>query len=70
MSVGVSRTKLMGSMKELQLRWGRVREQWNDEASRHIEESVLLPMEPRIRAAVSAMEKMSQILQRVRKECE
>ncbi|HMN95200.1 MAG TPA: hypothetical protein PKC43_02435 [Phycisphaerales bacterium] len=70
MSVGVSRTKLLGSMKDLQLRWSRIRERWNDEASAHIEESVIGPLEPRLRAAVTAMEKMSQILQRVRKDCE
>lgn len=70
MSVAVSRAKLLGAVKELQLRWGRVRELWDDEAAAHVQASVLEPLEPRVRAAVTAMEKMNAILLKIRSDCQ
>jgi len=70
MSVGVSRAKLLGSLKELFQRWSRAREVWDDPAALHVQDSVLEPLEPRVRAAVTAMEKMNALLLRVRKDCE
>ena len=69
MSLSTSRAKMLGAMKDLSLRWDRCREEWNDEASRNIEERILLPLEPRLRSAVTAMEKMGQILIRARHDC-
>lgn len=70
MSVGVSRAKLLGAMKELVIRWNRTRDVWDDEASDHIQRTVIEPLDPRVRATVTAMEKMGQILLKVRKDCE
>ena len=69
MSVTSSRAKMMGAMKDLMLRWDRCREGWDDEASRNIDEKIVQPLEPRVRAAVTAMEKMGQILIRARHDC-
>lgn len=70
MSVGVSRAKLLGAVKDLQLRWGRVRELWDDEAAAHVQEKIVEPLEPRVRAAVTAMEKMNGILNKIRSDCQ
>lgn len=70
MSVGVSRAKLLGATKELQLRWARVRELWDDAAAAHVQATVVEPLEPRVRAAVTAMEKMNAILMKIRSECQ
>jgi hypothetical protein len=70
MSVAVSRAKLMGAVKELNLRWARVRELWDDSAAANVQASVIEPLEPRVRAAVSAMEKMNALLIRIRSDCQ
>ncbi|MCA9286390.1 MAG: hypothetical protein KDA22_14285 [Phycisphaerales bacterium] len=70
MSVTVSRARLFGALKELRIRWRRIKDSWDDPASRHFEESVIEPLEPRVRSAVSALEKMGQILIVVRRDCE
>lgn len=70
MSVGVSRAKLLGAVRDLHVRWDRVRDLWDDPAAKHIEESIIGPLEPRVRAAVSAMEKMNQILHKIRSDCQ
>jgi hypothetical protein len=70
MSLHTGRAKLVGSHKELMMKWDRTKEWWNDAMSRSLEERVLEPVEPKIRAAVSAMEKMGELLARARRECE
>ncbi|MFO0874257.1 MAG: hypothetical protein U0575_09835 [Phycisphaerales bacterium] len=66
----MSRAKLLGAMKELVVRWNRTRDVWDDAAAEHIERTVIGPLDPRVRATVTAMEKMGQILMKVKKECE
>jgi hypothetical protein len=70
MSLAVGRSKLVGSLKELMVKWDRTKEHWDDPMSRTLEERVLLPLEPKIRAAATAMEKMGEVLARARRECE
>ena len=70
MSVSVSRAKLMASLKELQGRWRKAQLDWDDPVSQKLNDRVLEPLEPKVRAAVVAIEKISAVLARVRKECE
>lgn len=70
MSLATGRAKLVGSMKELMLKWERTREHWDDPMSRTLEDRVLNPLEPKIRAAAVAMEKMAEVLAKARRDCE
>lgn len=70
MSLAVGRSKLVGALKDLMVKWDRTKESWDDLMSRTLEERVLLPLEPKIRAAATAMEKMGEVLARARRECE
>jgi hypothetical protein len=70
MSLHTSRAKLVGTYKELMIRWDRTKESWDDPMSRSLEERVLAPMEGKIRAAATAMEKMGEMLIRARRDCE
>ena len=70
MSLAVGRSKIVGALKELMVKWDRTKENWDDPLSRTLEERVLLPLEPKIRAAATAMEKMGEVLARARRECE
>lgn len=69
MSLANSRTRLKGALKELQYRWDQVRLRWNDVKAVEFEKQFLEPMEPRLRAAMTAMEKMEATLARVRRDC-
>ncbi len=69
MSLMVGRAKLSQGLKELQIRWKKAREQWNDPMADDIEKSVIDPLEPRIRATVTAIEKMHETLTRAKREC-
>lgn len=69
MSLSVGRAKLTQGYKELTVRWEKARAQWDDAMSEDIEKSVIEPLEPRIRATVSAIEKMIEVLNRAKREC-
>ncbi len=59
MSLSVGRAKLTQGYKA----------QWDDAMSEDIEKSVIEPLEPRVRATVSAIEKMIEVLGRAKREC-
>ena len=70
MSVGMSRTRLNGALKELRIRWDLAKAKWDDPQSRDFESRYLRPLEPTIRNAVTAMETMETILAAVKRDCE
>jgi len=70
MSLAVGRSKLMGSLRDLMLRWEKTKMSWDDPMSADVERTILEPLEPKVRAAVAAMEKMAEILARAKRECE
>lgn len=70
MSVESSRTRLQQSIKDLMLKWDKANAYWDDKVSRDFKETVLDPLEPKIRVTMEAMEEMSGLLQRVKRECE
>ena len=70
MSVESSRTRLQQRIKVLMLKWDKANAYWDDKVSRDFKETVLDPLEPKIRVTMEAMEEMSGLLQRLKRECE
>jgi len=69
MSMGTSRTKLISAVKDLHIRWDRVKTRWNDPVSKEFEEEFLASLEGKVRGSVQAIEDMDALLRRARKEC-
>jgi len=65
----VGRYRLLAAMKDLKIRWERARLRWDDPVSKDIEATVIEPLEPKVRAAVAAMEKLGEAMARARQEC-
>lgn len=70
MSLSVGRAKLVGALRDLMLRWEKAKAQWDDPMSRNIEERVLEPLDPKVRAASTAIEKMGEMVARARRDCQ
>lgn len=70
MGVVQSRTRLQQNYRELMLRWEKANACWNDKVSEDIKKTYLDPLGPKINVAMDAMEKMSKILSKVKRECE
>jgi hypothetical protein len=69
MSLSVSRNKLLSSLKELHMRWDRVQMEWDDVASRKFSEEFLAPLDGKVRATVSAIEHINEMVMKARSEC-
>jgi hypothetical protein len=69
MSVSGGRVKVQVALKDLLAKWDRVREHWNDDVARGFQEHRLDPLEGQVRAAITAMEKMRELISRTKSEC-
>jgi len=69
MSMSVGRAKLTQGLKELTVRWEMARAVWDDPMADDIEKTVIEPLEPRVRATVTALEKMIETMARAKREC-
>lgn len=67
MSAGSARLK--HSMKTLLERWETTREMWDDPVARDFEKNHLLPLDHQVEHALRAMDKLTEVLTKVRGEC-
>jgi hypothetical protein len=63
------RNRLIGSLKELQLRWSQLRGQWDDDVRKRFEQEYLVPREREVQAAVAAMDRMAEVVARAKRDC-
>jgi len=70
MGVYEARGSLAKGMKDLLLRWGETKNDWNDAASMRFEKEFIFALEQDLRSAVAAMDHMAVLLQQARHDCE
>jgi hypothetical protein len=49
--------------------WDQAKQSWDDPASRSLEKHHLEPLETTVRAALGALDLMTEVLERVRRDC-
>lgn len=69
MSIGSSRAKLHGALKELLELWARTRDLWDDQVSQEFEEKHLEPLKRQVRSAADAVTRMDEMLNRAKADC-
>ena len=69
MSMGMSRARVTAAMKQLRVQWDLVKAKWDDPVSAEFEKKFLQTLEPKVRAAATAMEKMEGVLAQARHDC-
>jgi hypothetical protein len=70
MSTLGSAANLSGALKELSLRWQETRAHWNDVKSREFDRTYLEKLPNDVGRAMSVMEEVGKLLQKVRRDCE
>jgi hypothetical protein len=70
MSLTDSKATLSRAAKDLFARWDEVKEVWGDEQSREFEKDFLSMFEQDVRSALTAMDHMDFVIQRIKQECE
>jgi hypothetical protein len=69
MGMTEGRASLRKSVKELVMHWAETKSKWNDINSHRFEERFINQFTQDAKQAVSGMDAMAQILQRIKQEC-
>ena len=70
MSTQGSAANLSGALKELSLRWQETRSHWHDVKSQEFDRTYLEKLPNDVGRAMSVMEEIGKLLQKVRRDCE
>ena len=70
MSLAGNRSRLSAITKELSLRWQDTKDCWKDAKSQEFERRYLTDLFARVDRTVTVIEKLDQLLDKVRKDCE
>lgn len=67
MSAGSAR--LTFTQKTLREHWDIAKQQWSDQVSRDFEKNHLIPLDHQTTSAIRAMEKIAEVLHKIRQDC-
>ena len=70
MSLNDNKCRLTALTKNLSLRWVETREHWRDVKSDEFNERFMQELLPRVSKAVDAIEKLEELLKKIKKDCE
>ena len=70
MNLSGSRSRLAALSKELHLRWVETKHYWRDGKSQEFENRFMDDLLARVDKTVTVVEKLDQLLSKVRKDCE
>jgi len=70
MSATGSKGRLLGVTKELSLKWEETKNYWRDEKSREFEHKYLQELFAGMDKTVAVIEKLDELLKKVRSDCE
>ena len=70
MNLSANRSRLSAISKELSHRWRETKNHWRDARSEQFERKYLDELMVRVEKTVTVIEKLDEILTRVRKDCE
>lgn len=67
MSAGAN--TLTYALKNLRVAWDEATAEWKDQVARDLEATYLGPLEDRVQATARAMDKLTEVLGRAKREC-
>ena len=70
MNLSGAKSRLAGSARELSLKWTETKNYWRDAKSREFERQYLEDLFVRVDKTVAIIEKLDEILKKVRSDCE
>ena len=69
MSLDTGRYQLYSGLKSLRLRWEETREYWQDAVAQEFIKDYWEAVEPRAQATLAAIDRLANVLARVKQEC-
>ena len=67
--MATAKAQLTKATKKLLIRWEEATDHWDDSVSESIEKKQLEPLRSSVRAAISAMDTMGEVLARAEQDC-
>jgi hypothetical protein len=67
--MGAGSARLTFTQKALRERWDDVKQQWSDQVSRDFEKNHLHPLDQQTSSAIRAMDKLADVLSKLRQDC-
>jgi hypothetical protein len=62
--------RIRSALESLETAWNQASSEWNDGVSRRFREHHLDPMLPRVKLALDAISRMTQVMDEVERDCE
>lgn len=69
MSLGPAKANLTDAVKQLRMRWDRIRSDWHDDAAQRLEREILDQLDPRVGQAIKGLDHVSEMMTTARHEC-
>jgi hypothetical protein len=70
MSLNGNKSRLTALTKNISLRWAETKDHWRDAKSAEFEQRFMQELFPRVNKAAAAVEKLEELLNKIRKDCE
>jgi hypothetical protein len=70
MSLNGNKSRLTALTKNISLRWAETKDHWRDAKSAEFEQRFMQELFPRVNKASAAVEKLEELLNKIRKDCE
>jgi hypothetical protein len=70
MSLNGNKSRLTALTKNISLRWAETKDHWRDAKSAEFEQRFMQELFPHVNKAAAAVEKLEELLNKIRKDCE
>ena len=70
MNLNANKNRLVGITRELLLQWDETKNYWHDDKAREFEHRYIEALSQSVDRAVNVIEKLDEILKKVRSDCE
>jgi hypothetical protein len=67
--MAVGSTKLQYALKNLRKHWEEAQEGWSDQVREDFDDKHMKPMESQVSAAMRSMDRLGEVLAKMRKDC-
>ena len=61
--------RLQHALRDLREKWDITREAWDDQVARDFEKNHLIPLDQQVNNALRGMDKITEVLQKLRHDC-
>jgi len=70
MNLGGNKSRLVGLTRELMLRWEETKSHWHDARSEEFDRRFMLELNAHVNRTVLMVEKLDEVLNKIRSDCE